>query len=277
LAHNEGVFKSNSNIINILTFKSKIMKSLFFALFATVFSLQLMGQSIITKHYQSLENEENATVVFVSGNLFGYVAKVMPEEKEEMQKAKGILENIESFNLISVPDLSDPKSEYNKGLKTLRATHEDLISIRDKNNNFSFFIDEEDGIIRELVGIGTEENSFMVFSLLGSIDVEELSVITDMIQDKKSLPIGKEKTKAITEFKVYPNPVANTSILNVEVPDDLVGGKINVIDLSGKIVKTVNADQERVEVSMLEASLGSYIIDIVKDEVSMRKQVLVIE
>lgn len=253
------------------------MKNLFFTLFAALISLQLSGQSIIEKHYKALESEKEATVVFVSGNLFGYVAKVMPEEKEEMQKAKGILENIESFNLISVPNLADVKSEYSKGLQTLRKSHEDLISIRDKNNRFSFFIDEKDGIIRELVGIGTEENSFIVFSLLGNIDVNELSVITDMIQEKNPLPINKERTKAIEKFKVYPNPVASSSVLNVEVPENLIGGNIHIIDMNGKVVKTVTADQDRVEVSMLETTLGNYIIDIEKDEVSMRKQVLVIE
>ncbi len=253
------------------------MKSLFITLTTTILCLNLSGQSIIDKHYKSLENEINATVVFVSGNLFGYVAKVMPEEEKELAKAKGLLESIESFNLISVPDLADPVAEYKKGINTLRRTHEDLIAIRDKGNNFTFMIHEEDNVILELVGIGTTDSSFVVFSLLGHMSIDQISEITQMIQDKKELPISATRTKAITEFKVYPNPVAKSSVLKVNVPEDMIGGQINIVDVSGRILKSVNATSTIMEVTLKDATLGSCFIDITKGDVSMKKQVLIIE
>lgn len=253
------------------------MKNLLFTLIATIICLNISGQSIIEKHYKPLENEKNATVVYVSGNLFGYVAKVMPSEEEDLKKAKGLLESITSFSLISVPDLVDPKSEYQKGISTLRETHEDLIAIRDKGNNFSFMINEEDNIIKELVGIGTTDSTFVVFSLLGNMNIDQISKITEMIQEKKELPISATRSKAITEFKVYPNPVAKSSILKINVPEDMVGGQLNVVDISGRVIKSIDATSTTMEVSLDEATLGSCFIDITKGDVSMKKQVLIIE
>jgi hypothetical protein len=253
------------------------MKNLFFLLAAVIFSFQLMGQSIIDKHYTDLQEEKNATVVQVSGNLFSYVAKVMPEEEEDMKKAKGLFENIESFSLISVPDLVDPKSAYEEGISSLKRTHEDLLLVRDKKTKFSLYIDEENDIIRELVGIGNIDTTFIVFSLLGNISLDQLSEITDIIQKQDNLPFTPNQSNAITDFKVFPNPVAKSSLLTVEVPEDLIGGEIRILDMSGKLISTVEATTTSMEVSIDEATLGSYIIDLTKGEMSVRKQVLVIE
>lgn len=64
------------------------MKNLFLLLFIVIVNCNLISQSIIEKHYTALENDESATVVKVSGNLFGYVSKVMPDEKEDAKKIK---------------------------------------------------------------------------------------------------------------------------------------------------------------------------------------------
>ena len=253
------------------------MKNLFLLLFVVIVNCHLIGQSIIEKHYSALENDESATVVKVSGNLFGYVSKVMPEEEEDAKKIKDILSNIESFSLIKVPNLDDANAEYNKGVNTLSRSHESLIIVRDKKTKFSLYIDEEDDVIREIAGVGRIDTSFIAFSLIGNISLDQLSDITEMIQKQDAMPFSDDDKQNIVDFKVYPNPVAKSSMLKVDVPESLIGGNIHIIDMNGQLIKSVAATNENMEISVMEANLGSYVVEILKDDLSMRKQVLVIE
>ena len=253
------------------------MKNLFLLLFVVIVNCHLIGQSIIEKHYSALENDESATVVKVSGNLFGYVSKVMPEEEEDAKKIKDILSNIESFSLIKVPNLDDANAEYNKGVNTLSRSHESLIIVRDKKTKFSLYIDEEDDVIREIAGVGRIDTSFIAFSLIGNISLDQLSDITEMIQKQDAMPFSDDEKQNIVDFKVYPNPVAKSSMLKVDVPESLIGGNIHIIDMNGQLIKSVAATNENMEISVMEANLGSYVVEILKDDLSMRKQVLVIE
>lgn len=253
------------------------MKNLFLLLFIVIVNCNLISQSIIEKHYTALENDESATVVKVSGNLFGYVSKVMPDEKEDAKKIKELLQNIESFSLIKVPNPDDAIEEYNKGVIALNRSHESLIVAKDKKTKFSLHIDEQNEVIREIAGIGQVDTSFVAFSLIGNISMDQLSDITEMIQKQDAMPFTKEEKQNLVDFKVYPNPVAKSSMLKVDVPKDLIGGTIHIIDMNGQLVKSVEATNSNMEVAVAESSLGSYIVEILKDELSMRKQILVIE
>jgi len=253
------------------------MKNLFLLLFIVIVNCNLISQSIIEKHYTALENDESATVVNVSGNLFGYVSKVMPDEEEDAKKIKELLQNIESFSLIKVPNLEDANEEYNKGVIALNRSHESLIVVRDKKTKFSLYIDEQNEVIREIAGVGQVDTSFIAFSLFGNISMDQLSDITEMIQKQDAMPFTKEEKQNLVDFKVYPNPVAKTSMLKVDVPEALIGGTIHIIDMNGQLVKSVEATNSNMEVAVAESSLGSYIVEILKDELSMRKQILVIE
>ncbi len=252
------------------------MKNLMIAFMALLCSVSLFGQSVIQEQYRHLENHKDATVVFISGNLFGYVSKVLPDNDKESEKIKTICERIESFEFLSVPGLEQARTEYSKGTRMLRNSYEDLITVRDKTNNFSLVIKEEDDVIKELVGIGMSDDNFFVFSLMGSIDMDNISEITELIQEKKSIPIST-KNNSIGEFKVYPNPVASNSELKIDVPSDLMGSQITVMDASGNMVKQVTANEGTMSLGTEEMSAGQYIIDITKGDFSIKKRVLVIQ
>ena len=240
-------------------------------------SLPLISQSIIQKHYTHLENDPNATVVFVSGNLFGYASKFVQEENQEAESVKNMLEKINAFNLISVPDLSDPVSEYNKGITTLRSDDE-LVAVRDKTTRFSLFIQEKDGIISELAGIGALDSTFLVFSLSGEFDLSEISKLTEMLQENKNLDILEGASKeVVSDLKLYPNPVAIGQPLHLEIPQSMVGGQISVSDMNGKIVHQKDASEFHTELNLQGISSGNYILDFTKDDMNIKKHFIVIE
>ena len=48
-------------------------------------------------------------------------------------------------------------------------------------------------------------------------------------------------------------------------------------DMSGKIVQTADATSNKVEIVIQDVGLGNYIVDITNGDVSLKKQVIVIE
>jgi hypothetical protein len=79
------------------------------------------------------------------------------------------------------------------------------------------------------------------------------------------------------EVKVYPNPTSANSEFTIEIPEGMVGGKITLFDASGTKVRTVNAVAENTILKTSELSAGNYFIEIQKETVTMKKQVIIIE
>ena len=179
--------------------------------------------------------------------------------------------------MITVPDLTDPKAEFNKGKSTLERTHENLVVVRSKGNNFSFYIDESNGVIRELVGIGNADSTFVVFSLLGQLDMDDISEVTEMIRDKKELPFTKQETQNAIAYKVYPNPVSNNGSIKVDIPEHMVGGSLQILDMNGRTVQENEISGTYMNIGLANMSSGNYVVEITKDEMSIKKQILVIE
>ena len=60
----------------------------------------------------------------------------------------------------------------------------------------------------------------------------------------------------VSDFKLYPNPVAN--VLNIDSTNDLSEGKITIFDIQGKVVLYQDLDLDKLDVSNLEG--GMYIL-----------------
>lgn len=255
-----------------------------FLLAALCLSLNVStSQNVIDRYYQSYVEQDNITEVFVSGQLFKYAAHFIDdsdfEELEEagVEDAKAFITSVESFQLIKVPDLMDAVSVYKSGLSKIKNSHEELIIMRHEDSQFSLHVDEDNGVVSELVGMGTDDGEFVVFSLLGNMDLDQLGKLISKVQmgNFTENNVVSEIQLDIDDMKVYPNPASTEGILNIEVPQSMLGGNARLYDMNGNVIQqfVIESQQQKLEVEGLTP--GYYVVELQKDAVSMKKKVLV--
>lgn len=71
---------------------------------------------------------------------------------------------------------------------------------------------------------------------------------------------------------VYPNPA--TSILNVVLSTEMPA-TISLIDISGKIVDTIDTDSKRIRIDVSDLSSGLYVISVNQNGKHFSKRVLI--
>ena len=152
------------------------MKKVFILGLFLFFSLSSFAQNFVSDNYQNFIDADNSTVVQVHGVSFQLAAQFLEEaDNENTAEIREALNTIKSFQLVAMPELENPLGEYEKGLNSLGNAFDELVNVKDKENRFSVLIDEEDGVVYELVGLGTEsdEGRFIAFSLTGEIPLTD--------------------------------------------------------------------------------------------------------
>ncbi len=253
------------------------MKSIFPIVAAILLSIPMFGQNIIDKYYSDFAAREDIKSVYVAGKLFNYASYIETDD-EDIQEFKDFLTSITSFNLISVPKLENPKKEYQWGKKRIAKNFEELLTVREENTNFSFYIDEEDGIIYELVGIGTAEGDFIVGTLTGEIKLDK---VADMIAKIDGDQEGTELLKrfsgsGIANVNVYPNPVNQGSIINIEIPEEMIGADANLLSVDGAVITTKRLGSTNETISTSDIVPGQYFVNIESGGVSIKRKVIVL-
>ena len=78
-------------------------------------------------------------------------------------------------------------------------------------------------------------------------------------------------------FKVYPNPVGAKTTLNIDMPESMIGGKGKIIDFKGAEVDQFDITNSAQKINTTSFSPGTYVINLEKDGVNIKKQVVVVK
>lgn len=248
-------------------------------LFCAILTIQVSAQNAVKKYFpQHLDNQE-ATVVQVSGKLFQYAAHFVPQDIDDdvpVESAKEMLSNIQSFMLVKVDSLADSRKEYRLGVNKLEGQYEELIRVSDKENNVSVMIDESNDIIHEIVAVISTDNEFVVAALTGELKMDEIQKLLSKIESEKMGEILDKTDIDLEEMKVYPNPTSVESEFMIQVPQKMVGGTINVYDNTGTRVESLPATDAEMKISTSDKPAGQYYIEIQNNGVSLKKKLIVV-
>jgi len=240
------------------------------------FSNLLTAQNVIDKHFNYMIEQEDATHISVTGKMFELINSIDIESDDaEFNEAKEMLANIKSFELVAGKNYTNAKNRYRQGVSKLGSAYEELVKVQDKETDFTLYIDESNGTVHEIVGIGAHDSDMFVFSLLGSMRLDQVGRVVSKIQASNLGGFDQLKEVSIDKVKVYPNPVRSSSQLNLELPDDLSDADISLYDLSGKRIKSYGANDGALNLSGVSA--GTYFIHIEKSGVQLKKKILVVQ
>lgn len=152
------------------------MKKLLFLGLMMIFSVMSFAQDdAISKYFEKYMDDEDFSVVYISGKMFGMFADVDDDDKEAKEAMKGIK---------GLRILSTDKNGYNLYKEAIKkfnvSEYEELMKIRDGKENVNFFIKEEDDIVKELLLlVGGESADFVMLSFIGNINLKQISELSD--------------------------------------------------------------------------------------------------
>lgn len=262
----------------LFTKKLNHMKNLLSLILAVFVSSSLFGQGIIDRNYSQYVDQEDVTHVFVSGKLFDFASIIGSNiDDKEVQELSEFASKIEAFSLIKVPNTTKANAEFKKGLADVQDDYDELIRVRDEGTKFAVFVDEENDVVYEIVGLGVVEEEFIAFSLVGEMDLNKIADFVSKADSDVFEPLKRLEEFNPEEMKVYPNPANVSSDLNLEVPTSMVGAKATLYDSNGAKVRTFDVKSSKESFSTNNLSPGNYFIEINKESISMKRQVIVVQ
>ena len=241
----------------------------------------LMAQNVIDRHFNYLLDSEDATHINVTGKMFELMNNINveaddAEAQEEIDEMQDFLSSIRSFELVASDAAPNSRANFTSGNKKLKSEYEELLSVNDKEGSFFLYIDEVNGTVHEVVGIGTDNEKMIVFSLLGNMKLEHVGKIAEQVSNSGIDQLGKVKDLDIDQIKVYPNPASANGKLTLTTSDGFIGGVATMYSSAGNVVNTykIKSSEQSLSISNLEP--GNYILAVEQDGVNFKKKVLIV-
>lgn len=161
------------------------MKYLFSIITVLFLAISVQAQNdAIAKYFDRYLDDENFTVVYVSGKMFSMISKIDVEElrDEEAQAIMDVAKDIKGLRVLVTEE--NPKQYYKEARKLINTDdgYEVLLTVRDKGDNVNFWIKETDNVIEELFLLVGGEDEFVLVSFLGKLDLNKIAQLADKIE-----------------------------------------------------------------------------------------------
>ncbi|MEM6262780.1 MAG: DUF4252 domain-containing protein [Bacteroidota bacterium] len=138
-------------------------------------SVALQAQSSgIDRYFEQYQEDDRFTSITVSSRMFGLFAEFDMDDPDEQDLVEAI-SKLKGLKMLIGEEVEDAKSLYTAAVQKPAKAMEELMSIKDGDQEFKFFITEANGTISELMMVGYEGKSFMVMSLVGQISLRDIS------------------------------------------------------------------------------------------------------
>lgn len=132
---------------------------------------------VITKFFGKYADDESFTQVTISSkmfNLFTNMEASTPEDKEVLDA----ISKLKGLRILAKEDARDARALYKEAFSLIPVKdYEELMTVRDKDNDMKFLIKENGGKISELLMVMGGNDDFMILSLIGDIDLKQVSRI----------------------------------------------------------------------------------------------------
>jgi len=150
------------------------MKKLFSLLLIITFSaVTVMAQNdAIDRFFETYQDDENFTSVYVSPKMFQMVAKVAGEEMES--DLAEVVKDLRGLQVLQTE--ANAMQYYKEAIKKIPTSeYELLVKVREETQNVRIFSKTQGDIINELLVMVGGDDEFILLSFVGNIDIKKLS------------------------------------------------------------------------------------------------------
>lgn len=150
------------------------------SLIASMFllSFTMMGQgTVITTYFNKFADNEDFTKVQVSQKMFSLFTELQAGSDAEQEFLQAV-SKLKGLQIIMADSIPNAAAIYNQAVADInKAGYEELMSVKDAQENMQFSIKESNGIISELIMVVGGKKRFIMLSLYGEIDLKNISKI----------------------------------------------------------------------------------------------------
>lgn len=160
------------------------MNKLLLILLGVALSLQVNAQDdAISTLFSKYADDDSFTKVNISSKMFQLFTHIEGSDEEEKEVLETI-SGLKGLKILSKNEISNGKQLYKEALKAPGKSFEELMSVKDGDEDLTFFIKESGGMISELLMISGGESNFVILSLVGDIDLNKVAQLS------RSMSIG---------------------------------------------------------------------------------------
>ena len=154
------------------------MKKLFITITIIMASFATYAQGkVVNKYFNQLADNDQFTKVSISSKMFSLFTELEAgsEAEEEFLKA---VSKLKGLKVIASDSIGNAAKMYSQALKDIDAAgYDELMSVKDAEENMRFSIKESGGKIEELLMVVGGKKRFVLLSLYGEIDLKNISKI----------------------------------------------------------------------------------------------------
>ena len=158
------------------------MKKLVLILMIMSITAVAFSQQVVSKYMDKYENDETFTKVSVSSKMFSLFAEMEGSEEDE-QLFYDITSKLKGMKVVASEKVSKPKELYDNAVADVeKAGFEELMTVKDAEEDILISIIEKDGTIAELVLVAGGKEKFAMVSIYGEINLKEISKLASLMR-----------------------------------------------------------------------------------------------
>ncbi len=169
------------------------MKKVVFSFaFAAIAVLGQAQNDAIVRFFNQYTQDERFTVVFVSQKMFDMASKIETNDPE-WNNFRAVVKDLTGLRVLQADSISNAPALYKDALNRVPvAEYEELLTVRDGQENVRIWIKESNNIIAELLLLVGKPKEFTLLSFTGKIDLSKISALSKALDVK-----GTEHLKKI--------------------------------------------------------------------------------
>lgn len=144
---------------------------------AMMMSFAACSQDVILRYFNELNNDEQVTKVSISSKMFELFMHIDSEEAEEKELLETV-SKLKGMKILIKDEVANGEQLYKSAIKKPNGDYEVLMTVEDDDEDLTFFIREENGVIAELVMIAGGKDNFVLLSLIGEIDLNQIAKLS---------------------------------------------------------------------------------------------------
>lgn len=155
------------------------MKRFMLLLLLAVTSMQLFAQqgSGIDRFFEKYESDQSFTLISVTPKMFSMFSKLDINSNEGKQFLQ-IVKKIRGLRILAKENTKGGNLLFKEASAMLNKEFEELMTVRNGKDDLRFMVKENaKGNIAELIMLVGSDNEFLAMSLVGDIDLNEISQI----------------------------------------------------------------------------------------------------
>ena len=155
------------------------MKKITFIILLMVASISGYAQNnVITDLFNQYYDDENFTKVSVSSKMFDLFTEIEPGDKDEEMILRAI-SKLEGLKILAADSIGNSRKLFDDAVKKISSKgYEELMEVKDAEEDMKFMIMDTNGKITELVMVIGGRKQFIIMSLFGEIDLKSISKLS---------------------------------------------------------------------------------------------------